>query len=164
MKTHYHFSRLNMEDMLFELSADQLKAVSSIFRDFADRALSRAFTLDERRKMQNRTRQKIEEYRHVPEKIIRALENGAELDSACAQIDAEEKAPEGFALAHWNDFIRSSNRAFTARRYQLIYRYAEVGYSNEEIGHKLGLHPNSVSRILRKQIQKRAKAYKALTR
>ena len=165
MKHHYHFSTMSMEDMIFEMSAEQLRKMSAIWSDFSKRALCRARTLEEREKLQNKTRTSIESNKNdIPQKIIRALENGASLKASLSQINAEYKAPEGYAEAIWTTFIRASDNYSSSLRRQLIFELASRGFSNGEISHKLGMHKVSVSRIISQQKKERARTQNALTR
>jgi DNA-binding NarL/FixJ family response regulator len=73
----------------------------------------------------------------------------AALDAASAQTGI---IPETIAY-HWKKALHARKNDTSGGRAIEVVRLAAKGWTNAEIGKELGIHPNSVSRIISKKIR-----------
>lgn len=78
--------------------------------------------------------------------------NPAEIDDIIARAAKTHDIRAETIRAHWKHQIRQNDAIAKAARLRTIRAMVAAGRSNREIGEKVGLHPNSVARIIRKEI------------
>lgn len=86
----------------------------------------------------------------TPRIIIRFLNKGYSLEEAMQQTEKETNVPIPSIKNAWNRFTHDKSVYEARRRNRLIVELAAMGFTNANIGKKVNLHPNSVSRIISK--------------
>mgnify|MGYP000536592238 CR=1 FL=1 len=84
----------------------------------------------------------------TPRIVIRYLNKGYSLEEAMSRTSTETGAPITSIERAWNRFTHDKSIYETRRRNRLILELAAMGFSNADIGKKVHLHSNSVSRII----------------
>ena len=84
----------------------------------------------------------------TPRIVMRYLRAGCTLDEALQKTAECTHAPIGSIQRAWRRFLADKSTYELRRRNRLILELASMGFKNADIGRKLGLHPNSVSRII----------------
>ncbi len=84
----------------------------------------------------------------IPRVIMRFLKTGCTLKEAISNAANDVNAPIGSVERSWNRFLSDKSVYELRRRNNLIIELACLGFSNSDIGKKVYLHANSVSRII----------------
>lgn len=87
---------------------------------------------------------------NAPRLIMRHLKQGHRLNDALKSTSEELKVPLSSIQRTWERFTHDKSIYELKRRNRLIIELAALGFSNSDIGKKVNLHPNSVSRIISK--------------
>ncbi len=85
---------------------------------------------------------------------------GMSLDQAMTATASETGMPMETIAWHWRRWLSSRKADEVAARATLVMQYARRGWSNEEIGRHLGIHPVSVSRIISRVIKRKSPVIK----
>lgn len=80
--------------------------------------------------------------------VIRHLRKGCTLDEALEKTADDIGAPIDSVKRTWRRFCNDKSIYELRRRNRLIIELASFGFTNAQIGRKVNLHPNSVSRII----------------
>lgn len=81
---------------------------------------------------------------------------GMSVDQAMAAVVAETGMPHETVQIHWRRWLKDRRADHVAARSRLVMQYAGRGWTNDEIGRHLGIHPVSVSRIIGRVVRRRA--------
>lgn len=92
---------------------------------------------------------------NTPQLVAQKITDGSPVDNAIQAVAAETGIPIETIRLYWRRWLRSPERQ--RQRTALILALASRGATNAQIGERVGLHANSVSRIIREQIRKTAK-------
>lgn len=84
----------------------------------------------------------------APRIVRRYLRQGYCLEKAAEKTAIQENLPLPSVMSSWRRFCHDKSRYELARRNTLIIELAALGLSNADIGKRVNLHPNSVSRII----------------
>jgi len=84
----------------------------------------------------------------APRLVRRSLRQGYKLEQAIELAAKEMKAPLGSIKASWGRFCADKTTYELNRRNTLIIELAGLGLTNAQIGKRVNLHANSVSRII----------------
>ena len=85
-----------------------------------------------------------------PRIVMRHLKAGYTRDEALERCANELNVPYGSIERSWKHFLHDKSRHELQRRNTLIIELVALGFSNADIGRKVALHPNTVSRIVSK--------------
>lgn len=85
-----------------------------------------------------------------PRIVLRFLQRGCTLVEAQNQAAKTIGVPVGSIERAWKRFCFDKSHYELKRRNRLIIELAAMGFTNADIGKKVFLHPNSVSRIITK--------------
>ena len=86
----------------------------------------------------------------TPRIVMRYLKTGCTLIEAKTKAANDCSLPIGTIDNAWSRFCMDKSNYELKRRNRLILELACLGFTNSDIGKKVGLHPNSVSRIITK--------------
>lgn len=97
-----------------------------------------------------------------PRIVLRLLQTGQSLQEAQINAAKEIGAPVSTIENGWKRFCYDKSHYELKRRNRLILELAAMGFSNSDIGKKVFLHPNSVSRIITSQrkIHRQSQSYR----
>lgn len=84
----------------------------------------------------------------TPRVVMRHLNKGMTLDSALEMTANDTGAPIVAIKRAWTRFTHDKSLYEMRRRNRLILELAAMGFTNSEIGKRVNLHCNSVSRII----------------
>lgn len=126
---------LSLEDMaqFFEEQAETLR----------EQAANQISTTDEARQANA-----IDFLYRSPRIVMRFLNKGESLEFAIEKTAQETGAPVVSIERAWRRFTQDKNLYTLRRRNRLILELVAMGFTNADIGRKVNLHPNSVSRII----------------
>ncbi|MBL4761668.1 MAG: hypothetical protein JKY93_03100 [Gammaproteobacteria bacterium] len=85
-----------------------------------------------------------------PRIVMRHLKQGCTRDEALEKTAVIMGIPHGSIERTWMRFLSDKNIKELKRRNTLIIELVAMGFSNADIGRKVNLHPNTVSRIISK--------------
>lgn len=106
------------------------------------KAIQQAFSNDEKKAAG------IDFIIRTPRIVMRHLKTGCTLHEAIRKTAHETSVPETSIKNAWKRFCYDKSLYEMKRRNRLILELATMGFSNADIGRKVNLHPNSVSRII----------------
>jgi len=110
----------------------------------------RAREVQQQTEMFARTRKRQAKLRQSPARVGYYLERGSTLESAITETADDLKTRTDTISAHWAKFIRSRKMDTTKKRELIVCRLAARKLDDQSIARKTGLHPKSVSRILKR--------------
>lgn len=86
----------------------------------------------------------------APRIVMRFLRQGCSLSEALERASASINVPYESVERSWQRFLHDKSLHELKRRNTLIIELAALGLTNSDIGKKVGLHCNSISRIISK--------------
>jgi len=133
------------------LDRPSLLSMAHTFEALALQYRARAAELEEWERIRNAPRVPHVMYAEIPEAIIAAMSTGLSEEEAISSVVISSAYPFKAVRGCWKAFQRKKKIDDNSRRSVEVLLLARK-HSNSEIGELLGLHPGSVSRILRKAL------------
>jgi DNA-binding CsgD family transcriptional regulator len=87
-----------------------------------------------------------------PQEYADAVETGIDPETAILQIAIRDRAPMQSVAYHVRAAARDDDRQRIELRNREILRLARTGWTNRQLGEKYGLHPVTISRIIRRAL------------
>lgn len=87
-----------------------------------------------------------------PTEYADAVESGIEPETAILQLAIRDSAPVDTVAYHVRAAARDDDRQQIDIRNREILRLARTGWTNRQLSEKFGLHPVTVSRIIRRAL------------
>jgi len=146
---------LSIDETLVDLDFNSLFRLAEWHEKQATVARARAHRLEQRKATDMHIDREIKYLQTLPQYVMKYLRQGHDLDGAIKLAADHTDCPPLTVRARWKKFISIKNSADMAQRNRLIKDLAEFGLTNEQIGKRVALHKNSVSRLLSKTNVKR---------
>ncbi|MCK5385145.1 MAG: hypothetical protein KAJ29_06160 [Alphaproteobacteria bacterium] len=143
-----HYDDDFMKRYLKRLDHLSLNDLADYFEEQADRCRQEAVSCAHSESEQQATG--INYLLKAPRIVMRFLRQGHSLSEALENTAASIKVPLGSIERSWQRFLQDKSLYEMKRRNTLIIELAALGFTNADIGKKVGLHSNSVSRIIAK--------------
>lgn len=139
---------------LAALDADALDRLADYFGSIAEEARERACKLRERRAAEERIRRQLGIIRTLPDLVSCHQATGMTADAAIRAAAQEAGVPVETVELWVARERRNRIEAERRRRQTEVMRLAARGWSNAAIAAEVGLHRNSVSRIVQRQLRR----------
>ncbi len=140
---------INIDRHLISLGFMELYALAEFFDHKAEECRARASYFESRQASSDSFKRELQYMRdELPRVVAKQLRHGHTLDTAIQKTAEITAIPCDTIEIHWTYFTRAKRRRDRENRNKLIVQLAEYGLSNDAIGKRLRLHPNSVSRII----------------
>lgn len=144
-----------IDDTLTDLDFTALYRLAEYHEKQATIARARAFSLQRYRDQEIKVAQDIEFYKSSPKIVMRYLKQGHDIDRSIALTADHTSIKEITVRSWWNRFLDDKSKKAVRQRNALAYEMSALGISNVAIAERLNLHEVTVSRILKKERQKR---------
>jgi hypothetical protein len=100
----------------------------------------------------------LDRFRLAGEAVLQLVDEGLALDQAVARVSGGWDIPL-LTVRSWADRVaRDRQQAEREQRSQVVHQLAAEGLSNSQIGERLGLHPVTVSKALRVEVDRRRRS------
>ncbi len=119
------------------------------------RLRARAHRLEQRDTDDRHIDRRLQFLEKLPQTVCKYLRQGHSAVQACELTSTHTEVALATVQAHWRRFLTEKSEVSMAQRNRLIMDLAALGLTNALIGDRVGLHANSVSRIISAEKKRR---------
>lgn len=145
----------HLDDTLTDMDFKALYMLAEYHDKQATIIRARAHDLQCRQDIERRSAMRVDFLKSTPKVVARYLKQGHDIDRAIALAADHTSLPESTVRSWWDQFLDDKQRKAVRQRNNLAYDLAALGLTNVKIAERLGLHPVSVCRIVKKERLKR---------
>ncbi len=135
---------LTFESDYLYLMANWYEKQADIFRQRANDIVAHK-NIDEKKIFS-----KYNDYKDIPKIMRKYLRQGMTLAEAYKATSKVANAPLGTVTKFWKDFTMNNTKLSMAHRDRLIIDLLCLGRTQKDIAGIIGMHPNSICRVIRK--------------
>ncbi len=139
---------------IHELRKSELETMAKWFEQNAIAIRYRLEYIERSEDGNKKNKKTLDEMKTIPGRMMKIiLNNNMTADKAIDQIAQEISKDRTYIEANWKLFLRRTDEEAAKERRAIVMQMATQGASNDEISRRLGIHPNSISRILQKYLR-----------
>lgn len=144
---------VHLPSEILNLGADELFALADYHRRLSDTFMERGARAAELEAMRRRSAQRVQSLHDSYKTVLAFLSEGynseeSAIEAAARTLDMPVEAVAGW----WKAFKKRCDQQAVRAREQACVDLAAVGATNKEIAARLGIHRNTVSRMLRRRL------------
>ena len=142
-------------DMILSLDYKGLYGLAEFLERQAEICRGRAHKLEQRTVNDRHFERQLDFYKRLPRIVCKYLRHGQSLPDAKGLAARDADVPFGTVEKYWDDFIATKDKKSMSQRNQLLIDLAAIGFTNAQMAERVGLHANSVSRIISQERKRR---------
>jgi len=145
----------NIDDTLTNLDHNTLYTMAEWHDKQSTILRARAQTLLMRKVQGDHVSQRVNFIKNTPRTVIKYLRAGHDIEIAIKRAADHTGLDEKTIAKNWKLFVDNKTKENLIARNKLAFEMHGLGISNVQIAKRLNLHPVTVSRVLKKEREKR---------
>ena len=145
----------HIDDTLTELDHNTLYTMAEWHDKQSTILRARAHALAERQHGRDQVSERVKFIQNSPRTVMKYLRAGHDINNALKRAADHTGLPEKTIANNWFKYIDSKRKEHVRERNKLAFEMHGLGIPNVAIADRLNLHPVTVSRILKKEREKR---------